>query len=500
MKMIIGGKKVDSLNGKTIDIINPATGEFIDTVPAATKEDINAALDYSKIGFAKWRRVPHLEREKIFRRFIDLMYREDNYTFLLKSLAKEMGKSITGAYFEIVQAEGLFRGFIETAKRYEGRLLVPGTEVGHDGRTEKDLQMVVYEPVGTVVAIVPFNAPLLLFSFKVAAALAAGNAVIVKPPSDNPLAVIKAVELLHEAGVPGEALQIVTARGSDLGNLLFDDPRIDAIAMTGSTDLGIEIAGCASKHLIPCGLELGGNDPFILFPDGDMEEAAALAAFTRTGNAGQVCISPKRFIIHKSIVKEFTEKVLAHVKTIKMGFDEDLDAGVAELLSGKEGNVMEMGLMGPIINERAAKTVEQQIRHTMDQGATLLYGGKRNGTFVEPTIFTGVTRDMDIAKDMEIFGPVIPIIEFETAEEAIEIANQSIFGLSGCVFTKDWQLGMRVAQEVQSGGMIVNGTSLYRNLMQPFGGYKMSGMGREGFVTLGEMMQEKTIIFKGFLS
>jgi succinate-semialdehyde dehydrogenase/glutarate-semialdehyde dehydrogenase len=334
----------------------------------------------------------------------------------------------------------------------------------------------------------------------VAAALAAGNAVIVKPPSDNPLAVIKAVELLHEAGVPGEALQIVTARGSDLGNLLFDDPRIDAIAMTGSTDLGIEIASCASKHLIPCGLELGGNDPFILFPDGDMEEAAALAAFTRTGNAGQVCISPKRFIIHKSIVKEFTEKVLAHVKTIKMGFDEDLDAGGAELLSGKGGNVMQMGLMGPIINERAAKTVEQQIRHTMDQGATLLYGGKRNGTFVEPTIFTGVTRDMDIAKDMEIFGPVIPIIEFETVEEAIEIANQSIFGLSGCVFTKDWQLGMRVAQEVQSGGMIVNGTSLYRNLMQPFGGYKMSGMGREGFVTLGEMMQEKTIIFKGFLS
>lgn len=499
MKMIIGGKKVDSSNGKTIDVKNPATGELLDTVPAATSDDVNAALEYSKIGFEKWRRVPLLQRERIFLKFIELMYQEDNYKFLLKSLACEMGKSIAGSFFEVEQAEGLFRGYMETAKRYNGKLLVPGSEVGHDGKTEKDLQMVVHEPIGTVVAIVPFNAPLLLFSFKVAPALAAGNAVIVKPPTDNPLAVIKAVELLHEAGVPGEALQIITGRGSELGALLMDDPRINAIAMTGSTELGLDVAGCAAKHLIPCELELGGNDPFIVFPDADITEAAALACFTRTGNAGQVCISPKRFIVHNSILQEFTEKVYANVKNIKMGFHEDVDAALSEFLNRPELNVMEMNLMGPIINERAAKAVEKQIMHTLDQGATLLCGGQRSGAYIEPTILTNVTRDMDVAKDMEIFGPVIPIIAFDTIEEAIDIANQSIYGLSGSVFTADWKLGMRVAQEVQSGGMIVNGTGLYRNQMQPFGGYKMSGMGKEGLVTLGAMMQEKVIVFKGFL-
>jgi acyl-CoA reductase-like NAD-dependent aldehyde dehydrogenase len=499
MKMLIGGQKVDAACGKTIDILNPATGEFIDTVPAATKEDIDRALDVAKIGFQKWKKTTLLQREAIFDRYRELLNREDNKRWFIEHLCMEAGIGPVTALFQFQQADTMFRGYIETAKRYEGKLLVPGTELGHDSHTDKDMMMVTYEPIGTVVGVVPFNAPLLLFSFKAAPALAAGNAVIIKPPTDNPLTVIRACELLIEAGVPGEAIQCITARGRDLGTLLMDDPRIDAVCITGSTEVGIETAKCCAKHIIPCELELGGNDPFIVLDDADVDQAASLAAFTRTANAGQVCIAPKRFIVHESLVETFTAKVLENLKGIHCGYPDDVKGDIEKMLAGGQPNPLEMSMMAPVINERAAKKIIDQINHTVEQGATLAYGGTRNGCFVEPTVLTGVTKDMDIAKDMEIFGPVIPIIPVSSEEEAVEVANSSSFGLSGSVFTKDWKRGMKIAREVQSGGMVINGTGLYRNQMQPFGGYKKSGLGREGMVTLGAMMQQKVIIMKNFL-
>ena len=378
-----------------------------------------------------------------------------------------------------------------------GRFLVPGTEIGHDGHTDKDLQLVVHEPIGTVVAIVPFNAPLLLFSFKVASALAAGNAVIAKPPTDNPLFVLMCAELLWEAGVPGDALQVVTGSGSKVGNWLATDPRVNAVTLTGSTNVGLNIAQIMAKRLSPCCLELGGNDPFIVLEDADIDMSAKLAVATRTANSGQVCIAPKRFIVQNSVKEEFTAKVISLVKEVEMGFSKDVEGDMDRYFNMTSVNAKV--LMGSIISEKSAKEIEQQVNHTIEQGAKLEVGGKRDGAFYEATVLTNVTKDMDIAKDMEIFGPVIPIIGFDTVEEAIEIANSSEYGLSGSVMTNDWQKGMMVARSVQSGGMVVNGSSMYRNQMQPFGGYKMSGNGREGFVTLGEMMQEKTIIFKGFL-
>ena len=489
MKMIIGGQKVDSSDKSTITIVNPATQKVLDTVPAATKEDVNRALDLSKIGFEKWRKTSLLEREKIFNKFMQLL--DENYRYFIKVLSEECGKVPARAAFEVSGVKDIFKGYIETAKRNYGKVLVPGTEAGQ----EKDLTMVVHEPIGTVVALVPFNAPLMLFGYKAAPALAAGNALIVKPPSDNPSAVIRAVELLIEAGVPGEAVQVITGRGSELGNMLIDDPRVDAVTMIGSTAVGKQVAEGLAKRLSPCSLELGGNDPFIVMPDADLDKAAAQAAFTRTGNAGQVCNSPKRFIIHSSVIDEFTEKLLAIVKNIKMGYPDDVDAEIDKFLNGEPTDVP----MCPTISERAAKEIERQINLTIEQGATLLYGGKRDGAYVEPTILTNVTRDMDIANDMEIFGPVLPILSFETVEEAIDIANQSCYGLSGCVFTKDWKLGMKVSQRVDSAAMIINSTSLYRNMMQPFGGWKSSGMSQESTITLGEMMIEKTIVLKDFL-
>lgn len=512
MKMIIGGKKTDSSNGRTIDVINPATGEFIDTVPAATTEDVDRALELSKIGFKKWSATPVSKRKEIFQRFVKLMYRDDNLRWIIQSTAREMGSNAFFAGYGVTSIEDLLMGYIETVRRYDGDVLMPNAEPGDAGNPSGDMMLVVHEPVGTVVSILPFNGPMLMFGFKVAPALAAGNAVIVKPASDDPLVIIRLVELMIEAGVPGEALQVITGRGSDLGNSLFDDPRVNLVTMTGSTEVGVEIAKFGAKYLYPCELELGGNDPLIVMNDVDVAKVAAEAAAIRISNGGQICVSPKRMIIHRDIADRFTLELLEHFKKVELGFFSDIDRAFDEL-TAKYGRFPTLGELAmesdnylrghnyiqPVINEKAAANIISQIEHTVAQGATLLYGGHRRGCFVEPTILTNVTRAMDIAKDMEVFGPVAPIIPFDTVEEAIDIANQSSFGLSGGVFTNDWKLGMRIAREIQSGGIVVNGTGMFRADMQPFGGYKRSGLGREGLITLGELMQEKTIVMKGFL-
>lgn len=499
MQMLINGKKLAARDGGTIEVRNPATNELVDTIPMATKEDIAEALSCSKEGQRKWSKVPLKDKEKIFEKFFGLL--QQHKRDIVETLIRESGSSIRNGLFQFQGVPGLFKGYLESAKRYEGRVLVPGTEDGHDGKTAQDLQLVMYEPIGTVLAVVPFNAPLMLFSYKVAPALAVGNAVIVKPPTSNPLALIKMAELLWEAGVPGDVLQVITGSGEIVGDYLVKDPRINAVTLTGSTEVGISVATSMAKRLAPCDLELGGNDPFIVLPDADIEKVAKEGAFWRMNSAGQICISPKRFIVHNSVKEKFTEVALAFVQDIVMGYDDvdiksELDKYIDKDFSEFKPARM---TMNSLISEKAAKTVEEQVQKTIEQGATLLTGGKRKGAFYEPTILTGVTKEMDVAKNMEIFGPVMPIIGFDTTDEAIAIANNSCFGLSGCVMTKDWQLGMKIARAIESGGVVINGTGTYRNMMQPFGGYKMSGVGREGFITLGEMVQEKVVVFKGFL-
>jgi succinate-semialdehyde dehydrogenase/glutarate-semialdehyde dehydrogenase len=360
--------------------------------------------------------------------------------------------------------------------------------------------LVTHEPLGTIAAIVPFNAPMLLYSYKVAPALAAGNAVIVKPPTDCPLTTILVTEILHEAGVPGNAVQIVTGSGSKVGDWLVRNSGVDGVSMTGSTEVGLGIAEITAKRLAHCTLELGGNDAYIVLPDaGDIDELAVNACGARAGNSGQVCINSKRFIVHNSIKEAFTKKLLAEVEKIVVGYDDNVEEMMDKLFSNAGATGIRVTKMGPLISEKAAKTVEEQVKKTIDQGAKLLTGGKREGAYYWPTILTGVTKDMDIVKSMEIFGPVWPIVGFDTVDEAIAIANSGDYGLSGCVFTKDWKLGMYVAKNVVTGTMVVNGSSMYRNMMQPFGGQKMSGIGNEGLITLEEMTKVKTIVLKGFL-
>jgi succinate-semialdehyde dehydrogenase/glutarate-semialdehyde dehydrogenase len=498
--MLIGGKWVDASDGGTFDIINPANGKFLDTVPAATKDDVDEAVRRSKNGIKEWGAIPLLEKEKIFDKFIALMY--ENQKEILALLSRESGKSPFVSQFEFSQTPALFRGYIEQAKRLDGKLLVPGTELGHDAQTQDDMIMVVHEPIGTMACIVPFNAPMLLFSYKAAPALAGGNAVIAKLPSDNPLTTLRVAGMLIEAGVPGDALQVITGSGSKVGNWLVEHPDVNGITMTGSTEVGVGIAEKTAPRLAHVSLELGGNDAFIVLDDADIDQAAAEAAFTRTGYAGQVCIAPKRFIVHNAVKEEFTQKTLEYLKTVNMGYKDDVEDQIDRMFdpgaADPSSAINPDALMGCIINENAAKEIESQVNHTVAQGAEILIGGKRDGAFYSPTILAGVTKDMDVAKDMEIFGPVISIIGCDSTEEAIEIANQSKYGLSGCVFTKDWKKGMYVARKADTGGMVINGTTMYRNAMQPFGGHKMSGQGNEGFITLEEMTVTKTIVMKGF--
>lgn len=333
-------------------------------------------------------------------------------------------------------------------------------------------------------AILPFNFPIDLFSHKVAPALAAGNAVVIKPAMEAPLTIIRITELLHEAGVPGSTIQILTGRGSTVGEILASSPKVNIVSMTGDTRTGIRVARNAAKNLSRTFLELGGNDALIAFDDADIDEAVEHAVFGRTWANGQCCCANKRIIVQKSILDDFTHKLITKLKGYTLG------------------NPMNPGTkIGPLINEKAANTVKKQIEHTVGQGAQLLYGGERiDNCFLTPTILGNVSKEADVARDLEIFGPVLPIITFGDDNEAVEIANNSIYGLSGSVFTKDIGRAMNTAYKMETGQVAINGTGLYRPDAAQFGGYKQSGLGREGLsVTLEEMTQVKNIAIRNAL-
>lgn len=477
MQMIIDGVHVDSSDKKTIDVYNSATMEFITTVPSATEQDVNRAIEAAQVGQAAWGDFPQYKRSAILQKCAFAI--EANLKELSESLTGEMGKIISEARPEIAVSAQIFRGYAEMANHRYGH-----TMPEYQNGSETDIIFTRHEPIGVVACISPFNYPVELCSQKMAAALAVGNSVIVKPATVNPLTLIKVVELCHEAGVPGNVLQIVTGRGPVIGELLSKDPRIDAISLTGSTEVGKSVMRNAADTIKAVFLELGGNDPFVVFEDADMELAVREAASGRLKNAGQTCCSPKRFIVHNSVKAEFVAGVKAYFENLKLGspFDETVE-------------------LGSLINENAAKEVKNQVDATIALGAKLVCGGNiYDRTYFEPTILDDVTLDMPIATTMECFGPVLPVLGFDTFEEAIEIANKTPFGLQGGVISRDMSLAMRAASKIKVGAVVINGSGNYRNCDQPFGGVKMSGLGREGICcTLDEMTQEKSYILKNIL-
>ena len=477
VKNLIGYEWKDASNGAVIEVVNPATQELIDTVPNVTDEDVDTAVKVAVEEQKKWEKVSIYDRADILYKFVDLV--EENKERLAVLLSNETGKPIKEARGEIANVRIGTRGFIEKAKHLYGKSIPEGSEAGQ----EKTIQFTKRYPIGVIAAIIPFNFPSDLFCQKVPPALMMGNSIIVKPSNYNPLTLIEYVKLMIEAGVPEGTIQILTGDGPTAGQALARHPGVHLVSLTGGTAAGIQTMGTASKNLTHVMLELGGNDAFIFLEDGDMDLAVKETIWGRLYNGGQVCCASKRFLIHNSRKQEFIDRMKEVISNLKVGdpMKEDTD-------------------MGPMININAAKRIEEQVNQMVSEGATVVCGGKREDAYYYPTILDNVTKDMEASKDMEIFGPVISVIGFDDVEEAIEIANQSSYGLCGCVISKDVSRAMKIADRLECGGAVVNGASFYRSFEMPFGGWKHSGIGNEGVMTtLEEMSRLKTIVLKNIL-
>ncbi len=478
MKMLIDSKWVDSSDGSVSKVVNSANNGVIDTVPAATDSDlkkaIKAALD-AKIRMAK---LPAHERASILFRCADVM--EKRRDELSSLLAGENGKPIRQTREELAAAIRIFRGFGEEAKRLFGKSMsldmVPGME--------RHFAMTLRRPVGVVAAIVPFNYPVELYAHKAAAALAAGNAVIVKPPSDCPLTLLRIAEILEEVGVPRAAHQVITGAGQVLGERLATEEGIDLISLTGSTSAGQRISKLAAETLKKVHLELGGSDATIVCSDADLKEAAEAVILGRLARGnGQICCAVKRVFVDEAVHDEFIRILSDKTRTLIVGdpLDEQTD-------------------VGPLITESAAREVENDILDAVRRGARIRAGGERRGAFIDPTVLEKVPLEARVMKE-ENFGPVVPVVSFRTMDEVVELANNTPYGLQSSIFTNNIATALDMAYRLDVGGVIVNWSSAVRVENLPFGGVKMSGHGRESIHdTLLEMTEQKTVILYNALS
>ncbi|MDR3332354.1 MAG: aldehyde dehydrogenase family protein [Synergistaceae bacterium] len=459
----------------TLKVFNPANGSLVGELPLSGKEEIYSMVDKAVKAKEAWGNLPIYKRAKILYKFCDLL--EKNVEDIATTLTGEMCKPIKQSRGETAGSVTITRAFVERACHLCGEVIRTDNQ---NEVFENDLIFTRREPLGVMACIIPFNYPIELFVHKVAPALIMGNVCIVKAPSLNPLAMMKLGGLLKEAGLPENVCQCFVCTKSDCSEYLLAHPDVQAISLTGSTRAGVEMAKIGANTLKHMFLELGGNDPTLILEDADIDFAVETIVSNRLINAGQTCCSNKRLIVHESVAEEFTGKLVERLKKVKMGdaTDESMD-------------------MSCLISEEAAVKVVEQIESTVSAGAKCLLGGTRKGAFVPPTVLTGVKKDMALAIDMEIFGPVFPIITFKTEEEGIAIANATQFGLSSGVITRDTVKALRIATKLKAGAVILNDCSNYRQMDQPFGGYKMTGLGREGVTcTMEEFSQVKSYVLK----
>lgn len=478
MDMIIGDGLRGASDGKTRPVINPATGQVIDAVPEATLEDVAYAIGVAVAAQRDWALRTTRERTDLIRKAAGLI--RARRLELGKILSAEAGKPyLAEAVWEFDSVAHILEASCEVAKHHYGHVMPDSTESGYD----HDLQFTVHVPRGVIACIVPYNFPPAIWAFKVGGALAAGNAIVVKAPSYDPLAVIECHKILIEAGIPPQVVQCLTGSGARVGNAMCEDPRIDAINFTGSSETGVTIARTAATHLTPTYMELGGNDGLIICDDADMDLAVKESG-DKARNAGQACSAAKRFIVHNSVRKRFTERLI----------EEQL----AKLVLGDPADPETT--MGPLIGKPAADEIDRQVSHTVAQGGKVAFGGKRRNSyaFFEPTVITDVQPGMDIARDMEVFGPVWPVIGFDRIEEAIAIHNNTKFGLGGGIITPDTKKALQVARQLKTGHVAINASGGFRAAELPFGGgNKASGNSRESMSeVMREVTQVKSIILR----
>ena len=472
MKMFIGEKWVESSDKTWMTVCNPGTGKEIDRVPKATLQDMETVVAAAQKGKLEMKKLTALQRYELLIAVAQAI--EAHSPELGRLLAEENGKPIGQTRAEVAVTASIFRGFAEEAKRIFGRVMPVDAVRGN----ERHFAMTIRQPLGVVAAIVPFNYPVELWGHKAASALAAGNAVISKPPSACPLTLLKIAQLMEGCGLPPNAHQMVTGPGAVIGDFLARSAGIQLVTVTGSTEVGIRIAQLAAENLKKVHMELGGNDALIILQDCDLEKAVDAVVLGRLARGnGQICCAVKRIFVEAPIFDQYADLLTKKAKALKVGdqLEEDTD-------------------VGPLITEDAAKEVEAFINGAIQAGAKLMTGGKRRNAFMEPTVLTDISVDMKMFKE-EVFGPVAPLVRFTSIEEAIRLANDSPYGLQSAVFTRDINKALEIAYKLEAGGVIINWSSALRVETLPFGGIKMSGHGREGIHdTLDEMTDQKTII------
>ncbi|MGO2659981.1 aldehyde dehydrogenase family protein [Mycetocola reblochoni] len=457
-----------------LDVLDKMTGELLGSVEADDAASTTAALERARGGFAEWSALPAHRRAEVLERFADdLDARREEIAVLL---TRETGKILPDSRAELAAAARIFRGFARESLRHFGQSIPLDRQEG----LETDLMITAHEPLGVVAAIVAFNFPAELYAHKVGAALAGGNAVVVKPSEANPLVGNRLTAMLHAAGVPADALVVVNGDGAVVGEALSRSSVIRAISFTGSSRVGAIIAENAARNVVRTFLELSANDALVVLDDADIDAAVAGSLDGRLLANGQVCCATKRILVDEAVADEFTRRLVERVSAVVTG--DPLDEGVG---------------VGPLISERAAAGVESQIARAVSQGAEVLLGGGREGALVEPTVLRA-PRDSDIVVDDEVFGPVFTILPVGGEDEAVRVANASSYGLTAAVFSADVSRAYRVAERIEAAIVSINGSNNYRPDGSSFGGYKRSGLGREGFFTsLDEYTQVKSIVLRG---
>jgi acyl-CoA reductase-like NAD-dependent aldehyde dehydrogenase len=460
-----------------MEVLSPYNNTVAGEVRLANPSEISDSIAKADSARHEWAARTVCERADILERASGLFMAEQES--LARTLCKESGKIIAQARMEIFFAASLLKANAGALRMMRGELLPTDTIPN----TAHDIAWAKRVPLGTVAAILPFNFPVELLVEKAAAGLAMGNAIIVKTPDQTPLCVNRCIELFHKAGVP-EAVLVAINGGRDAGAAVANHSAIRAISLTGSTRAGQAVAAATAMRLPVLHLELGGNDAAILLADADLALAAPQLVYGRTLMNGQACASNKRIIVHRSL----------------------RDALLAALSKGLEDYVAtdpmdENARLGPLVSAAAAKHVEELVAKAVAQGATLAYGsGRANGALFNPVILADTPATADVAKDDEIFGPVFTLIPFDDDDEALQIANQSSYGLSGCIFSRNISHALGMAQLMQSGGVVINGTGNYRPPFVPFGGVKMSGLGREGIgYTMEALSQLKYTVLRNIL-
>ena len=471
----IGGNWCDAESGATIEVNNPATGEILGTVPRMGANETWRAIEAAKDAFADWSRRPAKERSNLLRGWYDLIMA--NVDDLGALMTAEQGKPLAEAKGEVAYAASFIEWFAEEAKRVYGDT-IPSPW--------KDRRLVVIkQPIGVCAAITPWNFPAAMIGRKAGPALASGCTMLAKPAESTPFSALALAVLAERAGIPAGVFNVLTGEAKEIGGEMTSNSDVRKITFTGSTEVGRLLMKQSADTIKKLSLELGGNAPFIVFDDADLDAAVEGAIISKYRNAGQTCVCANRLYVQAGVYDAFAEKLVAAVGKLKVGngFDPDV-------------------LQGPLIDFAAVEKIEDHIQDAVAKGGRVLFGGKRHAlgrTFFEPTVLSGVTSQMKVARE-ETFGPLAPLFRFGSDEEGIQMANDTEFGLASYFFSRDIGRAWRAAEALECGMVGIN-TGLISNEVAPFGGVKQSGLGREGsHYGMDEFLEVKYLCFGGLAS